>query len=151
MKFIISSFISRYERFFPYVVFVVALSSMVGSLVLSELVHLVPCVLCWYQRILMYPLVAIIAVGILRHDRNWVFYVLPLSLLGAVVAAYHSLLQWGILSEAIIPCNAAVSCAVKEVNILGFITIPFLSFLAFAAISAITGMCIRAGRASLAR
>src|ERR1035437_10149773 len=118
----------------PYLVWAVALISTAGSLAMSEIFHLTPCVLCWYQRILMYPLVLITGVGILRKQRDWVHYVLPLAAAGVLVALYHSLLQWGILPETIAPCTAYVSCVTKQIDWLGFITIPFMSFLAFSAI-----------------
>ena len=122
-------------RYGDYGAWSVALVSMVGSLYLSDIVGWVPCTLCWYMRILMYPIVAIGAVGILRKDSNWSLYALPLSIGGMVVALYHSLLQWGIISEALAPCRNGVSCATKQLNLLGFITIPFLAFLSFVAIT----------------
>ncbi len=57
-----------------------------GSLYYSEILHFTPCVLCWYQRILLYPLVLIIAVGILRKDKGLYQYVLPMSILGLLIA-----------------------------------------------------------------
>jgi disulfide bond formation protein DsbB len=129
------AFIRKYQGYLPYVVWAVALTSMLGSLAMSEVFHLLPCVLCWYQRILMYPLVLIVGVGILRRDRGWVWYALPMAGLGVVVALYHSLLQWGIIPEAIAPCQVGLSCATKQIDWLGFVTIPFMSLLAFGAIA----------------
>jgi disulfide bond formation protein DsbB len=63
-----------------------------GSLFLSEVIGWTPCVLCWYQRILMYPLTVILAVGIWRRDRGVYLYVLPLSILGVGTSLYHYLL-----------------------------------------------------------
>ena len=120
----------------------VAVLATAGSLTLSEIYHLAPCVLCWYQRICMFPLVAVLGVAVLRRDRAGYAYGLPLVVAGLVIAAYHSLLQWGFLHESIAPCNAAASCAIKQINWLGFITIPFMSFLAFGAIT----VCLIASR-----
>jgi disulfide bond formation protein DsbB len=131
---------SKYQDYLPYAVWGVALAAMAGSLAMSELFHLLPCVLCWYQRILMYPLVVIVGVGVLRRDRNWVYYALPLSGLGVLVAAYHSLLQWGIIPEAIAPCQVGLSCATKQIDWLGFITIPFMSWCAFGVITGLTAV-----------
>ena len=72
-----------------YLAWVQALVAMTGSLFFSEVMRLTPCILCWYQRIPMYPLVVILAVGILLHDARLRWYVLPLSVSGLVVAAYH--------------------------------------------------------------
>lgn len=83
----------------------------------------------------MYPLVLIIAVGILRKDKHLPFYVLPLSILGWFVAFYHVLLQKGILPEAIAPCSIGASCLTKYTGYFGFITIPVMSLTAFTVIN----------------
>lgn len=118
-----------------YVAWIQALAAMLGSLYYSEIKNYTPCSLCWYQRILMYPLVLIIAVGILRKDKNLPFYVLPLSILGWFIALYHILLQKGILPEAIAPCTIGASCLTKYTGYFGFITIPVMSFTAFTVIN----------------
>lgn len=123
------------KRQVAYAAWAVAVASMLGSLLFSEVFHFVPCVLCWYQRALMFPLVFIIAVGIIRKDSGLHFYVLPLSVLGLVLAAYHSLLQWGIIPEEVAPCVAGISCLTKYIDWFGFITIPFLSFVSFGIVS----------------
>jgi len=117
-----------------YVAFAQAAIATCGSLFLSEIMHLPPCVLCWYQRICMYPIVIIMAVGISRRDRKLYQYVLPLAIAGWGVALYHSLLQWKILPEYVAPCQAGISCTSIQVNLLGFITIPFMSLAAFSVI-----------------
>ncbi len=119
----------------PLVALVIAIASTLISLGLSEILHWTPCVLCWYQRIVMYPLTAILAVGVVYKDRFVYRYVLLLSGLGMVIAGFHSLLQWGVVSEALAPCMAGVSCVVKHTNWFGFVTIPFLSFIAFSGIT----------------
>lgn len=106
-----------------------------GSLYFSEILKFPPCVLCWYQRIFMYPLVIILAVGIWKKDKNLPFFVLPLSIAGALIAIYHNLLYYKIIPESAAPCILGVSCTTKFIEWLGFITIPFLSLLAFASIT----------------
>jgi len=105
------------------------------SLFFSEIVKFSPCVLCWYQRIFMFPLVVIIAVGILRRDKKLYQYVLPLSIIGLAIAFYHVLLQFGILPATVAPCAIGASCLTKYSVYFGFITIPVLSFVAFFAIT----------------
>jgi disulfide bond formation protein DsbB len=117
-----------------YLAFGIALSATIGSLGMSEIFHIAPCVLCWYQRILMYPLVLVVGVGILRRDDFLAHYALPMAGLGWIFALFHSLLQWGIVPEAASPCTALVSCVTKQINYLGFITIPFMSLVAFSLI-----------------
>lgn len=106
-----------------------------GSLFFSEIMKLPPCVLCWYQRIAMYPLVVILTVGILSRDHRVRWYVLPLSLIGLLIALYHNLLYYNIISEAIVPCTAGISCTTRQIEWFGFITIPLLSLTAFTVIT----------------
>jgi len=84
---------------------------------------------------MMYPLVLVIAVGILLRDHRLQVYVLPISLLGLTISIYHNLLQYGVISEAIAPCTAGVSCTTPWINWFGFITIPLLSLTAFSVIT----------------
>ena len=126
-----------------YLAFAIALASMLGSLYYSEVRDLPPCLLCWYQRICMYPLVVITAVGIWRRDAGMPWYALPLSIAGFGFAVYHYLLQKGIIAEALAPCQAGISCTTKQVEYFGFVTIPFLSGLAFAAIAVCLIVMIR--------
>src|SRR3990167_11058634 len=81
-----------------------------GSLIFSEVLKYPPCVLCWYQRIFMYPLVVILAVGIWKKDKNLPYFVLPLSIIGGIIAIYHNLLYYGLIPESNAPCVLGVSC-----------------------------------------
>src|SRR3990167_6904358 len=119
-----------------YMALIQAIIATLGSLYFSEIRHFTPCVLCWYQRILMYPLTIIITVGILMKDKDLYQYVLPLSILGTIVALYHVLLQKGILPEAVAPCTLGASCTTKFVGYFGFMTIPVMSLTAFIVITA---------------
>jgi disulfide bond formation protein DsbB len=111
-----------------------AVIAMAGSLFFSEIMKLPPCLLCWYQRICMYPLVVILGVGIWKKDKNIPFFVLPLSITGTIIAFYHNLLYYKIIPESLAPCTEGISCTTKQIEIFGFITIPLLSLLAFLAI-----------------
>jgi disulfide bond formation protein DsbB len=122
-------FIKKYSL---YGAWSVALLSMVGSLYFSNVMNLPPCVLCWYQRIAMYPLVAILAIGIIKKDKNVSLYALPLAIIGFITAIYHNLLYYNILPESIAPCTAGISCTTKLIKVFGFIDIPMLSLLGFA-------------------
>ena len=113
-----------------------ALVATLGSLFFSEVMLLPPCLLCWYQRIAMYPLVVVLGVGLLLRERRIRLYVLPLSLIGFGIALFHNLLYYGIIPESIQPCTTGVSCTVRQIEWLGFITIPLLSLVAFSVISA---------------
>ncbi len=118
-----------------YTAWTIALVSAVGSLFFSEVMQFAPCVLCWYQRIAMYPLVLIIAVGILLQDRRMKMYALPFSVLGLAISIYHNLLYYGVIPTAITPCTEGVPCNAVQLELLGFITIPLMGLAAFLAIT----------------
>lgn len=122
---------SWFRRHSIYIAWAAALLAALGSLYFQYVLHLPPCVLCWYQRIAMYPLVIILGAGILQRDKGFVFSALPLSLIGLLIAVYHNLLYYRILPESAAPCTVGISCTTKQIEYLGFITIPFLSFLSF--------------------
>lgn len=123
------------NNIFLYAAWITALVAMVGSLFFSEVMNLPPCVLCWYQRIAMYPLVLIIAVGIGLRDVRVKFYALPIALIGLVVSVYHNLLYYGVIPESITPCTQGISCTSRQIEWFGFITIPLLALTSFIIIS----------------
>ena len=117
-----------------YFAWLVAIAATAGSLYFSEVMHFIPCKLCWFQRILMYPLVIVLGIASYRNDRGIAIYVLPISVLGFVIALYHYLEQRiGFSVPAL--CAEGVPCTVKYIEWLGFITIPFLSLVAFTLIT----------------
>jgi disulfide bond formation protein DsbB len=118
-----------------YAAWITALVATVGSLFFSEVMNLPPCVLCWYQRIAMYPLVLVIGAGIIMRDSRLKFYALPLSLVGLAISIYHNLLYYGIIPESIAPCTQGISCTTVQLQWLGFITIPLMALTAFVGIS----------------
>ncbi len=133
-----SSFIKKIDsKYFLYLAWFISLSGMLGSLFFSEILKFPPCVLCWYQRIALYPLVAIFPVGILRKDSGVDFYARPFVFIGFLIALYHNLLYYGIIPETLSPCEVGVSCLTKYVEYFGFITIPLLSLGAFIALGVI--------------
>jgi disulfide bond formation protein DsbB len=117
--------------------FVIALVAMLGSLYASEVAGHPPCVLCWYQRIAMFPLVAIFFAALWAEDEGWPRYGLPLAAAGLALAGYHNLLYYGVIPEAISPCTGGVSCTTRQVELLGFITVPLMSLAAFACLCAL--------------
>ena len=114
---------------------VVALVSTFAALFIGEVMGMVPCQLCWYQRILMYPLVLVIAAGILRRDPGIHQYVLPVSVLGLLISIYHNLLYFHVIPEEIQPCTVGIPCTTIQIEWLGFITIPLMSMTAFTVVT----------------
>lgn len=119
------------NEYLLYFAWSIALTATIGSLFFSEVMQLPPCLLCWYQRIAMYPLVLIIGIGIIRRDSRMRSYALPLCLIGLAVSIYHNLLYYGIIPESIPPCTQGVSCTSRQIEWLGFITIPLLALTSF--------------------
>ncbi len=123
--------VNLFKKNILYLAWIQSLVATLGSLAFSEIMRFPPCVLCWYQRICMYPLVAIFAVGILRKDKNVIYYAWPLVIAGWLIAFYHNLLYYHVLPESMVPCVAGISCTIKFFAWFGFITIPLMSFTAF--------------------
>lgn len=111
--------------------FLASLLGSLGSLYFSEVMHFPPCTLCWYQRICLYPLVFIFGAAIWYEDGNYKKYAVPLVVTGLLISIYHNLLYFGAIATPLIPCTKDVSCSAKQLELLGFITIPLLSFFAF--------------------
>jgi disulfide bond formation protein DsbB len=111
--------------------------STMGSLFFSHVMNFAPCVLCWYQRICLFPLILILAVGLFPLDKNVVKFALPLAIAGWLTAFYHNLLYSGIISKNLQPCSQGVSCTEKYIDLFGFLTIPMLSLLSFSTIIAL--------------
>lgn len=112
-----------------------ALVATLGSLFFSEVLKYPPCVLCWYQRICMYPLVVMLFIGLMLHDKKISVYALPFSVVGLFIAFYHNLRYYNILPESVQFCQAGVSCTTRYITWFGFLSIPLLSLLAFIIIS----------------
>ena len=120
-----------------FAAWLLAAVATLGALFMSEVMALAPCVLCWYQRICMFPLVLVLALGLFPFDARVVRYALPLAVIGALIALLHLLLMAGIVPEAAVPCRQGIPCKTAQITWLGFITIPLLSAVAFSGIAAL--------------
>ena len=138
------------ERSSLYIALLAAWIAMLGSLYFSEVAHYVPCALCWYQRILMYPLTLVLAIGLLRRDENLPLLVLPFSVLGIGVSTYHVLLEKTDWFSSAATCQVGVPCTVLWINWFGFITIPFLALIAFLIITITAIVAWQAGEPAAA-
>ncbi len=119
-----------------WLAFLVALTSMLGSLYFSEVADFVPCRLCWFQRIAMYPLVAILLVGALRRDEAVRWYVAPIAAAGALVAGYHYLIEWEVVEDN--TCSlTGPSCAAVWFREFGFISLALMALVGFLTILAL--------------
>lgn len=111
--------------------FLIASIATLGSLFFSEIMEFIPCSMCWYQRIFMYPLVLIFLINILYPDDKVFKYAILLVVAGLIVSIYHNLLMFGIIPESVVPCVSGVPCSTEYINWFGFITIPFLSLVSY--------------------
>lgn len=121
-----------------FICWLIAMAALFGSLFFSEVMGLKPCVLCWWQRIFIYPLAVLFLVGLFpqghKADLSVVRYTLPLAVIGLGFAIYHYLVYSGFIPESLQPCSKDLSCAEINLEIMGFITIPMLSIFAYSAI-----------------
>ncbi len=120
-----------------WIAFAIALTSVAGSLFFSEHAGFIPCRLCWFQRIAMYPLVIILFVAAIRRDRRGgVWYAIAFPVLGAGVALYHLYIEAHPEAESA-GCRIGAPCSTKWIDVFGFMTIPALALTAFAGILAL--------------
>lgn len=124
--------VSKPQEFLRFLALAQTLVAIAISLFFSEVMKLPPCSLCWYQRMAMFPLGLILTISVVKRDDAATVYGLPLALLGLCVSVYHNLLYYKIIPDSLVPCTAGVSCTTKQIEWLGFISIPFLSLLSFA-------------------
>ena len=127
----------------------VAAVATAGSLFFSEYSDFIPCRLCWFQRIAMYPLAVLLLIAAIRKDiRGGALYALPFPILGGLVSIYHIYIEYNPEAESA-SCKVSAPCSLKWIEELGYVTIPVLALTAFAAILALLLMA-RAKRAEAA-
>lgn len=114
-----------------FIAWLVAAMSTLSSLFFSEVMELIPCVLCWYQRIFMFPLAIILLIALFPLDTRVVRYALPITIIGMLFAFYHLLLFYGMIPEDLQPCDKSISCADSSMELFGFLPIPLLALIAF--------------------
>ncbi|TPG74661.1 disulfide bond formation protein B [Pseudomonas arsenicoxydans] len=104
-----------------------ALVSTIAVLFVGEVMGQLPCVLCWFQRAFMFPLVLVLGVACYLSDTGVWRYALPLAVMGWLIALYHNLLYFGLIPESIKPCGAGPSCSGADMTILSGVPLPLLS------------------------
>ena len=132
----ISTFVSKHAL---QLGFFTTLGAAFMTLFYSDYLGVLPCGLCWFQRVALYPQIFLYALAWYKKDYNIFSYTLVLSIFGWIVALYHSFLQWG-YSE-FMPCPvvaSTVDCAKPTFVEYGFVTFPFMSFVLFTALISIT-------------
>jgi disulfide bond formation protein DsbB len=122
--------VEGYELWLAFLVTAIATG---GSLFFSETAGFIPCELCWFQRICMYPLSIVTLLAAAADDRRAARYLLPLPLVGAGVSVYHLLVENGVVGQSqICLLSAPGGCATKWIDEFGYVTIPTLALTGFA-------------------
>lgn len=130
----------RVVAFRGHLTFAVATVATLGSLYFSEEAGYIPCRLCWYQRIAMYPIAAVALVGLLRRDRGARWYVLPLAVVGAAISTYHVMIEWGWLNDTESCALFGPSCADVWFETFGFVTLALMALAGFVCIIVINAV-----------
>ena len=115
----------------------VAIAAMFGSLYLSEIVHLIPCKFCWYQRIAMYPLAVILLIAAWRKDNGIRIYAAVLAVIGLGIAIWHRLLQEFPTLDSGACAAVGPPCSGAYILEFGFVTIPYMALSSFLLILAL--------------
>ncbi|MEK4567018.1 disulfide oxidoreductase [Alkalihalobacillus sp. FSL R5-0424] len=114
-----------------YLAWLVAVIATLGSLYFSEIKGFIPCGMCWYQRIAMYPLAVFLGIAAFYNDYRVRKYVLPITMIGSLISLYHYSMQKMPTLFTAQPCSSGVPCNMQYINWFDFITIPLLAFTAF--------------------
>jgi disulfide bond formation protein DsbB len=120
-----------------FAAWLIATVSTLGALFFGEVMKVPTCVLCWYQRIFMFPLSIILPLGLFPLDARVVRYALPLAVAGWGFALFHVLLVAGYIPEDVQPCTRGVPCSETYFELFGFVTIPLLALVAFSTLIAL--------------
>jgi len=116
---------------------IVAITATLGSLYFSEVAGFVPCRLCWFQRIAMYPLAVVLVVGAIRRDASVRWYAGPLAAIGALIAGYHTLIEWRPELDTGTCDLSGPSCTAVWFREFGFVSLALMSLVAFLTILAL--------------
>lgn len=136
--------IEEHNSWWLLLAWLIAVAATLAALFIGEIMGQPPCNLCWYQRIFMFPLAIILGIAAFRSDSSVKFYALPLIGLGASVAAFHTLIYFGLVEEAMTPCaRTGPSCSGEAMTILGGLPLPLVSLLSFVAIGGLLCLCRR--------
>jgi len=127
----VAAFVKAIDDIALWLAFVVAAGATAGSLYFSEHAHYIPCNLCWYQRIAMYPLSLLLLIAAIRRDHSVRWYVGPLAGAGAVLSSYHYLVEWFPSLESEDVCSVSVPCTAPWFRELGFVTLSFMALCGF--------------------
>lgn len=130
-----NSYLDFIDKHFLILAFLISLMASVFPLVYSEIIHFLPCYLCWWQRVFMFPLVFMFGVALWDRDRRVIRYAGPLLSAGFLVSVYQNFFYY-FGENSNLPCDASgISCYQRLVSVFGgYISIPMLALTAFLAL-----------------
>ena len=105
-------------------------AAMLGSLYFSEVADFVPCRLCWFQRVAMYPIALVSVIALIRRDATARWYIVPMAAIGAIISVYHYLIEWEVLGDSG-ACGLTVPCSIVWFREFGFISLAFMALAGF--------------------
>jgi disulfide bond formation protein DsbB len=122
---------TSHSWYLVFCVWIIATTGTLTSLFFSEVMQVPICVLCWYQRIALYPLVIMLPLALFPYDAKIIRYISPLVILGWFTALFHVLVVAGIVPKSAQPCVQGIPCSETYVDLLGFLNIPIMSLITF--------------------
>lgn len=128
-----------------YAAWVISMLATLGALFVGEVLGQTPCLLCWYQRIAMFPLAFLLGIACLNNDLNANRYAAPFAAIGAALALWHVLVFYEVTPTMIEPCGQGPSCRSAEMTILGGVPLPVLSLIAFTTVFTLLQLAARRG------
>ncbi len=144
----VGAFGARVVAFRAPLTLLVAAVATLGSLYFSEVAHYVPCRLCWFQRVAMYPIAVIALVGLIRRDRGARWYFLPLAVIGLVISSYHYLIEWKPSLDTGSCALFGPACTDIWFRSFGFVTLAFMALCGFAFIIVVNTLTFPAATAT---
>ena len=125
-------FLDFLKRYFLLLSFVFVLLASLLSLFYGEIVNFIPCYLCWYQRIFMFPLVFLYGIALWYKDKMVAKYTFPIVIVGLLFAIYQNFFYYFSESSSL-PCDASgISCYQRLISEFGgYISLPMLSLTIF--------------------
>lgn len=135
--------LEKVQNNYMMIIFVISAAAFFVSLYYSNILDLTPCVLCWYQRILFYPIFILSSVSIAFKEKLSPKFILALAIPGLILAIYHYGIQKFGISEGFVPCVAGVPCNQIDLEYFGFITIPFMSLIGFLLVTIVSIIKVR--------
>jgi disulfide bond formation protein DsbB len=149
MKKLIRRTLKLLSKYYIYLIVFISFLGTAGSLMMSEMLNLTPCDLCWYQRVFMYGVFTVTLTAVLIKDEADAHkYVIGLSIPGALIAIYNYYIQLFPQNQFIGGCQIDNPCTKIEFQLFGFLTIPLMSFIAFVAILILSYIRIKLNRVS---